>query len=106
MLAPDAVSTGSIMPAYPWLFQQVIDKSLTTGKIKALRTVGVPYEVGYENTANEDLDTQASQITASLKADGIETMPEAEIVALIAYLQRLGKDIKAEKVADNKEQNP
>ncbi len=99
MLAPDAVSTGSIMPPYPWLFQQVIDKSLTAGKIRALRTVGVPYEPGYENAANQDLEKQANQITANLKADGIETMPEAEIVALIAYLQRLGKDIKGEKVA-------
>ncbi len=102
MLAPDAVSTGSIMPPYPWLFQQVIDKSLTAGKIRALRTVGVPYEKGYEDLANEDLDKQANQITANLKADGIETMPEAEIVALIAYLQRLGKDIKGEKVAETK----
>jgi cytochrome c oxidase cbb3-type subunit I/II len=98
MLAPDAVSTGSIMPAYPWLFEQSIDKNLTAGKIRALRTVGVPYEDGYESQANEDLDKQAAEIAASLKADGIEVMPEAEIVALIAYLQRLGKDIKVEKV--------
>ncbi|MBS1543510.1 MAG: cytochrome-c oxidase, cbb3-type subunit I [Bacteroidetes bacterium] len=99
MLAPDAVSTGSIMPPYPWLFEQSIDKSLTAGKIRALRTVGVPYEEGYEQNANADLDQQASEITASLKADGVEVAPETEIVALIAYLQRLGKDIKADKVA-------
>jgi cytochrome c oxidase cbb3-type subunit I/II len=99
MLAPDAVSTGSIMPAYPWLFEQSIDKSLTAGKIRALRTVGVPYEDGYESQANEDLDKQAAEIVASLKADQIEVMPETEIVALIAYLQRLGKDIKAEKLS-------
>ncbi len=102
MLAPDAVSTGSIMPAYPWLFEQSIDKELTAGKIKALRTVGVPYEDGYENQANEDLDKQATAISTNLKADGIEVMPETEIVALIAYLQRLGKDIKAEKLVQNK----
>jgi cytochrome c oxidase cbb3-type subunit I/II len=100
MLSPDAVSTGSIMPAYPWLFEQTIDKDLTPGKINALRTIGVPYETGYEETANDDLDKQAREITANLKADGIETMPDAEIIALIAYLQRLGKDIKAEKVAE------
>lgn len=96
MLAPDAVSTGSIMPPYPWLFEQTIDKSLTPGKIIALRKVGVPYPEGYESTANDDLDKQAKEITDNLKADGIETMSEAEIVALIAYLQRLGKDIKTE----------
>jgi cytochrome c oxidase cbb3-type subunit I/II len=100
MLAPDAVSTGSIMPAYPWLFEQTVDKGLTAGKITALRRVGVPYAEGYEATANDDLDQQAQEITSNLKADGIETISDAEIVALIAYLQRLGKDIKAEKVAD------
>jgi cytochrome c oxidase cbb3-type subunit I/II len=103
LLAPDAVSTGSIMPPYPWLFEQSIDKGLTAGKINALRKVGVPYEMGYENTANDDLDRQANEISTNLKADGIEVMPETEVVALIAYLQRLGKDIKVDKVADNKE---
>jgi cytochrome c oxidase cbb3-type subunit I/II len=100
MLAPDAVSTGSIMPAYPWLFEQLIDKGETKGKINALRTVGVPYEQGYEEHANIDLDKQSEEIARSLKADGIEVMPDAEIIALIAYLQRLGTDIKAEKTAD------
>ena len=99
MLAPDAVSTGSIMPPYPWLFEQSIDKSQTEKKIWALRKLGVPYEEGYESIANDELDAQASGIAENLKADGIEVMPETEIIALIAYLQRLGKDIKAEKTA-------
>ncbi len=99
MLAPDAVSTGSIMPAYPWLFEQSIEKDLTAGKISALRSIGVPYESGYENTANEDLEKQAKSIVASLKADGVEVSEDAEIVALISYLQRLGRDIKIEKTA-------
>jgi cytochrome c oxidase cbb3-type subunit I/II len=99
LLAPDAVSTGSIMPAYPWLFEQYIDKGDTPGKINALRTVGVPYAKGYENEANADLEKQALEIVANLKADGIEVAEDAEIVALIAYLQRLGKDIKGEKTS-------
>jgi cytochrome c oxidase cbb3-type subunit I/II len=99
MLAPDAVSTGSIMPAYPWLFEQTINQDETAGKINALRAVGVPYADGYEEQANADLEKQAGEIARSLKADGIEVMPDAEIVALIGYLQRLGKDIKAEKTA-------
>ena len=101
MLAPDAVSTGSIMPPYPWLFEQFIDKDDTPGKITALRKIGVPYAEGYEEQANRDLDRQAAEIAARLKTDGIEVAPETEIVALIAYLQRLGKDIKAEKTAEN-----
>ena len=100
MLAPDAVSTGSIMPPYPWLFEQQIDKNETGKKIGALRKLGVPYEEGYESYANEEVDAQASGIVTSLKADGIEVMPETEIIALIAYLQRLGKDIKAQKTAN------
>jgi cytochrome c oxidase cbb3-type subunit I/II len=98
MLAPDAVSTGSIMPAYPWLFEQTINKENTAGKITALRTVGVPYEEGFEAVANDQLDEQANQIAASLKADGVEVASDAEVVALIAYLQRLGQDIKGEKI--------
>jgi cytochrome c oxidase cbb3-type subunit I/II len=100
MLAPDAVSSGSIMPAYPWLFEQTIDKSATAAKIRALRKIGVPYEEGYENKANEDLDRQASRIAENLQLEGIDVQPDAEIIALIAYLQRLGKDIKAAKTAE------
>ncbi len=102
MLAPDAVSTGSIMPAYPWLFEQTIDKTLTKGKINALRTIGVPYANGYENEANADLEKQADGIAAALKADGIDVASDAEIIALISYLQRLGTDIKTTKTADAK----
>lgn len=102
MLSPDAVSTGSIMPAYPWLFDQTIDQGLTAGKIAALRKIGVPYPAEYEGIANDDLNRQAGEIADNLKADGIETARDAEIVALIAYLQRLGKDIKGNKTAENK----
>ncbi len=106
MLSPDAVSTGSIMPSYSWLFEQVLDKNQTAKKIAALRKVGVPYEEGYEAVANEELEKQASGIASNLKADGIEVTPETEIVALIAYLQRLGMDIKAEKTAGVKNDLP
>lgn len=94
MLTPDAVSSGSIMPAYPWLLEQSIDKNLTGPKISALRTVGVPYPEGYEATANDDLDKQANRMAENLQLEGIDVKPDAEIIALIAYLQRLGKDIK------------
>ncbi len=102
MLAPSEVSNGSIMPAYPWLFEQVIDKSTTASKIHALRKIGVPYDEGYEEKANTDLDAQAAKIAENLKTEGYEVLPETEIVALIAYLQRLGVDIKAEKTAEVK----
>ena len=95
MYDPTSTSPGSIMPPYPWLFTQRIDVSKTAGKIKALRTIGVPYEEGYEEgRANVDLRQQAGEVVAGLKADGIEASEAQEVVALIAYLQRLGTDIK------------
>jgi cytochrome c oxidase cbb3-type subunit I/II len=98
MLDPDQVSPGTIMPPYPWLFEQSIDTTLTAGKISALRKVGVPYEAGYEETANQDLKIQAMAIVQRLKAeDEIKINYDAEIIAIIAYLQRLGTDIKTKK---------
>jgi cytochrome c oxidase cbb3-type subunit I/II len=79
----------------------VIDKSMTAPKINALRKIGVPYAESYEETANADLEKQAAKIAENLKMEGYEVLPETEIVALIAYLQRLGMDIKAEKTADS-----
>jgi cytochrome c oxidase cbb3-type subunit I/II len=94
MLDPGSVSAGSIMPAYPWLYQQVVNKESTAAKINALRTVGVPYPEGYEEIANADMEKQATKIVENLALEDIEVMPDAEIVALIAYLQRLGTDVK------------
>lgn len=103
MYRPGSVNQGSIMPSYTWLYEQKIDKDLTAKKIAALRSIGVPYEAGYEATANDDLQKQAKAIVANLRAADVE-LPEgsedAEIIALIAYLQRLGKDIKLEKTAE------
>jgi cytochrome c oxidase cbb3-type subunit I/II len=93
-LAPGEVSVGTIMPAYPWLYEKTVDVTSTAAKINALRTVGVPYEAGYEEKANADLEAQAKRIQENLKLEGYEINHDAEIVALIAYIQRLGRDIK------------
>ena len=85
------------MPTYTWLLDYDINVSMIKGKIKAMQKLGVPYPDGYEDIAEGDLNKQAEKIAASLKKDGIETASNKEIIALIAYLQRLGKDIKAEK---------
>ncbi len=97
MMDPTSMSPGSIMPAYPWLFDQDLDMSDTEAKIKAMQTMGVPYEAGYAQKANADLMKQAKEISAELAKEGIEVKPEKEIVALIAYLQRLGTDIKVKE---------
>jgi cytochrome c oxidase cbb3-type subunit I/II len=88
------MSPGSLMPPYKWLASNEMDHADLPGKIRTLTKLGVPYPEGYDKQANADLQIQAETIAANLKASGIDVKPEAEIVALIAYLQRLGTDIK------------
>lgn len=94
---PTSMSPGSIMPAYPFLLEDDLDTASTGPKIRAMMTLGVPYEEGYDLQANRDLMQQADKIAESLKQSGIKTKSDKEIVALIAYLQRLGTDIKTDK---------
>jgi cytochrome c oxidase cbb3-type subunit I/II len=97
MMEPSAVVQGSIMPTYPSLYDNIIDKGSTNSKIHAMRKMGVPYPDNYEAIANADLDKQASAIATGLKTDNkIDVKSDKEIIALIAYLQRIGKDIKLE----------
>jgi cytochrome c oxidase cbb3-type subunit I/II len=101
MLEPNSMSPGSIMPTYSWLLDDDLNVSTLKAKITAMQTLGVPYPAGYENKAEADLNAQAATIAANLKKDGIETSPKKEIVALIAYLQRLGRDIKNTTAVDS-----
>ena len=96
MLDPTTMSPGSIMPPYFWHITDRLDYSDLEAKISALRSVGVPYPPDYERTAAEDLKKQAEEIAKTLKESGIETSWDREIVALIAYLQRLGTDIRVD----------
>jgi cytochrome c oxidase cbb3-type subunit I/II len=90
---PSAISTGSVMPSYAFLIEHNLDTATTPLKINAMRRLGVPYEADFAPKANAALMKQANEITASLKKDGIDVPANKEIVALIAYLQRLGTDI-------------
>jgi cytochrome c oxidase cbb3-type subunit I/II len=83
------------MPSYGWLFKNTIDTAKTPAMIRAMQQLGVPYEAGYDQKANSELVNQAATISASLQLDKIKVNNQKEIIALIAYLQRLGKDIKA-----------
>lgn len=97
MMDPTTMSPGSIMPPYPWLLENDYDKELLPAKIKAMRTLGVPYPEGYEDIAVAEAEKQANEITKSLADAKIKTSSDKEIIALIAYLQRLGTDIKTTK---------
>ncbi|HPO55611.1 MAG TPA: cytochrome-c oxidase, cbb3-type subunit I [Ignavibacteriaceae bacterium] len=91
---PPLMSPGSIMPAYPWLAENILDLSYLASRISAMRSIGVPYADGYETTALKDLREQAQLIALDLQKAGIPVDANKEIIAMIAYMQRLGTDIK------------
>jgi cytochrome c oxidase cbb3-type subunit I/II len=117
MYDPQSTSSGSIMPRYPWLIKNELDKSLTEAKMKAMVSLGVPYsEEDIANAQNNMLE-QGAKIEKNLYTDpdfvnsyeadktyaedndeSFVEMKNREIVAVIAYLQRLGTDIKVETV--------
>jgi len=103
MNIPTSTSPGSVMPPYPWLLRDELNTNLIPAKIRALRTLGTPYEPGYDEVALQDLEIQAQEIANSLRAEGIvdDQLEKREIIALIAYLQRLGTDIKPKAQAGN-----
>jgi cytochrome c oxidase cbb3-type subunit I/II len=94
LLDPQTMSPGSIMPPYEWLIDQKLDTTTTAAKVNAMRMLGVPYSEGYEHQANADLDRQAKTIATDLKQNNVTVHSDKEIIAIIAYLQRLGMDIK------------
>ena len=114
MYDPQSTSPGSIMPAYKWLFKnKAMNISDLETKMRTLQKLGVPYTEEDINNAKDNLAAQAEQIEENLKndpdfvksyndskkaaeANGEEFVPmsQREITALIAYMQRLGTDIK------------
>ena len=100
MMDPSLTSPRSIMPRYEFLLNNELDTSTTAGKIRAMQTLGVPYAAGYDRLANADLMKQEEVIAAELKSAKMKTEPNKEIIALIAYLKRLGTDIKASHVVE------
>ncbi|MCC4212062.1 cytochrome-c oxidase, cbb3-type subunit I [Leeuwenhoekiella parthenopeia] len=120
MYDPQSTSAGSIMPSYSWLIRSELDKSQTEDKMKAMKQLGVPYTVEDIERAQQWMSEQGEQIEKNLYADpdfaktyeadkkaaaqngaDFVEMRNREIVALIAYLQRLGTDIKIKTGAEN-----
>lgn len=97
MIDPESMAPGSIMPAYPWMTRKEINVDKTPRMIRVMQTLGVPYPEGYDERAIDDLMEQADEIAERLSRDtGDDVIPTSEMVALIAYLQRLGTDISKE----------
>jgi cytochrome c oxidase cbb3-type subunit I/II len=91
MRDPRQISPGSTMPAYPWLFTNPCDLSVLPKRIQVQRTLGVPYPPLSEDAILQEARAEASAIAADLTATGAPIAPDREIIALIAYLQRVGK---------------
>ena len=95
MAQPDSTTPGSIMPRYPHLLRDTFDTSLIGAKMRALRKIGVPYTDGEIADAIPAMEAQARAIATEVESQqGPTGLADKEIVALTAYLQRLGTDIK------------
>jgi cytochrome c oxidase cbb3-type subunit I/II len=98
MIDPTSMSPGSIMPAYPHLVDDELDLTDLPAKITALRTLGTPYARDFEQYAISNAQEQAKKVAKNLADQGVKDsgLESKEIVAIIAYLQRLGTDIKVQ----------
>ena len=101
------------MPRYPWLHTNVVDESMTPAKIRAMMTLGVPYPEGYDQQAVADMQKQAEIIADDLKANESQLLlgengiqANQEIIALIAYMQKLGADIEMANTTTNANNQP
>jgi cytochrome c oxidase cbb3-type subunit I/II len=95
MQDPRSTTPQSIMPAYPWLLRDPIDWTAVARGVAAQVTLGVPYSDAEVGDAAGLARAQARQIAAEIRQQGGPAgLDEAKVVALIAYLQRLGTDIK------------
>ena len=92
MKDPRSTSPGSVMPTYPWLYTAKVDPLEVAATVRTLRKVGVPYDDQTIADIPQQIQAEGTAIVASLKTGGFTAAPDDEIVALIAYLQRLGKD--------------
>lgn len=104
MLDPRSVTPNSIMPSYPWLFEQKTNFDILGKKLSLMQTLGVPYSDTEVSAASQAAREQATKIAQGLVADSpIKGLEDREIIAVIAYLQRLGNNpelLKAAEAAD------
>ncbi len=102
---PLEMNPQSIMPAYPWFIKNEVDLDAIPGKIRAMQMLGVPYPEGYDEKALVDYEIQAEKIVNDLKASGVNVKYEKEVIAIIAYLHKLGRDISPAGVEEFKNKN-
>ena len=88
---PRALSIGSNMPAYPWLYRQTADIGALPNKMAVLRKLGVPFPERSPDQIREEFLAQGQQIVDDLSKSGVQISADKEVIALIAFIQQLGK---------------
>lgn len=105
MLDPRLVTPNSIMPVYTWLFDAKTDFAILERKFEVMQTLGVPYSDEQVHSAPQSARDQALEIAKGLSSDSpIKGLEDREIIAIIAYLQRLGKN--PELLKQNQDADP
>jgi cytochrome c oxidase cbb3-type subunit I/II len=97
LIDPRAITTGSNMPPYAHLTTEKVDLARTNEKMSAMRSIGVPYTQAEIDGAVPDAREQGSAIVKDLAAEGVQVDPDTQMVAVIAYLQRLGRKPEPKK---------
>ncbi|BBH53649.1 cytochrome-c oxidase, cbb3-type subunit I [Fluviispira sanaruensis] len=106
MMDPTTMTPDSTMPKYDWLAKDLLNTSYTSDKLKVMAKLGVPYSAEEIENANALLNKQAEEIQKGLVSQGVNISSQSEMIALIAYLQRLGVDGNTfEQSQKNKEES-
>jgi cytochrome c oxidase cbb3-type subunit I/II len=92
LVDPRSTSPGSNMPSYAWLTEWTFDPKRAGKRLAVMQKLGVPYSNADIDAAEEHQRKQANAIVADLAKNGVQAKWNSDMVALIAYLQRLGRD--------------
>lgn len=90
MERPESTSAGSNMPGYPWMLKKDVNFEKMPGRIRVMRLLGVPYPDWTDEEIIASMEAQAQEIVDDLRSNFRSTEARRQIVAMIAYLQKLG----------------
>ncbi len=95
MLNPREITPHSIMPAYPEMLQSPLDYSVIGRRVRVMARLGVPYDADTQARAEDLARAQAAEVSKKIVEQGGPTgLTDREILAMVAYLQRLGSDVR------------
>lgn len=103
MADPREITPKSIMPAYPWLATTKTDYLILRKKLSVMRMLGVPYNDDEVANADINAEKQAEKVYEGLLSQdpSLKSVKDTEVIALIAYLQSLGKKTSQQGVASS-----